>query len=108
MTDTTRTVRRPAIEPMKAERVQARVELLAGWEMKAQGRAIERVYRHVTPEAASRFADFAGQVARDLGATPVLRVDDAEVTVTARTREAGGVTEADFNLAEWLDQKKVG
>lgn len=82
--------------------IDARLAGLTGW--KREGEAIVRRFECGDFVGSVEFVDAIVAPAEALGHHPDIEVSWATVTVRITTHSAGGLTEADFDLAERIDQ----
>jgi pterin-4a-carbinolamine dehydratase len=95
----------PIREELKAERIQAALQELPGWELSAEGKAITRTFP-VTASASRALIAFAGYVtelAQYHGVEASLEVRLGGVTVTLSNRAGGPVTEGELAMAQALE-----
>ena len=93
------------LDKVKAERVQARVKRMAGWQHLPRQKAITRTYELPTFPAAIRFVDWVAELAEAADHHPDIDIRYSKVTLTLSTHDAGGLTENDFALARQIDHK---
>lgn len=93
----------PVTEPLKAERIQAGLAQLPGWQLVGDGAGIARLFAVPSVRAGALFASLVAEVAGsgDQGLEITLRGN--AVTVTLSTPQAGGVTQRDFDVASRLE-----
>ena len=99
------TERNQAEERLKAERVQARLKRMQGWQMLVEGKAIDRVRKFDNPLVAASYLAFASLLARE--ARQPLRVSQIGGTLllalTGRSKgPQNGQTDEVLDLAEQL------
>jgi 4a-hydroxytetrahydrobiopterin dehydratase len=90
---------------MKAERVQSRLRRMKGWEATPKANAIIRTYTFPSFVVAVRFVDWVAALAESVNHHPDIDIRYNRVTVRLTTRDAGGVTEKDFELADLIDHR---
>ncbi|HEU4393069.1 MAG TPA: 4a-hydroxytetrahydrobiopterin dehydratase [Solirubrobacterales bacterium] len=81
--------------------VEERLAGLAGWERR--GDAIAKEFDRGDFVGSVRFVDSLVGPAEEMGHHPDLEISWATVTVTLSTHSEGGLTAADFELAEKID-----
>jgi 4a-hydroxytetrahydrobiopterin dehydratase len=81
--------------------IEARLAELAGWQR--QGEAIVRGFECGDFVGSVRFAQSLVEPAEAMGHHPDLEISWDKVTVTISTHSEGGLTAADFELAEKVD-----
>lgn len=89
---------------LTAGRVKTRLGGVPGWTGKDRSKTLVRSYRFASFRVAVAFVQFAGEVAEHFGHYPDIDVRGTQVTVTLTSREAGGLTERDFELARALNR----
>src|SRR5262245_48474134 len=87
---------------LKAERIQLALTQLPGWSLSEAGLPIVRAYQLPTAQAALTLLCLIAEVARAQGHDAKQSVEGKRLTVTLTSPEAGGVTEADLELARQL------
>jgi len=97
----------PASEPfpparLKAERVQLALVQLPGWALSPDGLALVRIFALDTREAALALACLISEICRARGHEAALLLEGARLTATLSSPAAGGVTEADLEIARQL------
>lgn len=95
----------PPEPSLKAERIQLALRDLPGWELAKDECAIERCYDCTSLDAAFLFLSYAWTTAFDRGQKPKVVIEGAQVLVRLSTASAGGVTQADLELAHWIDRR---
>ena len=83
------------------EQIESRLAALEGWER--QGEAIVREFKRGDFVGSVRFAEAVVDPAEDLGHHPDLEISWDTVRVRITTHSEGGLTAADFELAERID-----
>ena len=83
------------------ERIEERLADLSGWAR--DGDAIVREFDRGDFVGSVRFVQSIVDPAEDLGHHPDLEISWATVTVRITTHSEGGLTEADFELADRID-----
>ena len=83
------------------ERIEERLADLSGWAR--DGDAIVRDFDRGDFVGSVRFVESIVDPAEDLGHHPDLEISWATVTVRITTHSEGGLTEADFELADRID-----
>ena len=86
---------------MDEEGIDARLAELEGWQL--DGDAITREFDRGDFVGSVRFADAIVEPAEEMGHHPDLEISWATVRVRITTHSEGGLTEADFELAERID-----
>jgi 4a-hydroxytetrahydrobiopterin dehydratase len=81
--------------------IEARLAELSGWER--QGDAISKSFKRGDFVGSVRFAGELVEPAEAMGHHPDLEISWDTVTVTISTHSEGGLTAADFELAEKVD-----
>jgi 4a-hydroxytetrahydrobiopterin dehydratase len=81
--------------------IEARLAELEGWER--SGEAIVRTFSCGDFVGSVRFVDSLVEPAEEMGHHPDVAISWDEVTVTISTHSEGGLTGADFELAEKVD-----
>ena len=81
--------------------ITEKLAALPGWER--QGEAIEKVFKHDDFVASVRFVDALVEPAEEMGHHPDLVISWDTVTATISTHSEGGLTAADFELAQKID-----
>lgn len=81
--------------------IEDRLAALAGWERK--GEAIEKSFRREGFVGSVRFVDSLVEPAEEMNHHPDLSIAWDTVTVTISTHSEGGLTAADFELAQIID-----
>ncbi len=88
-------------ELLTDEEIEARLGGLEGWAR--AGDAIERKFDRDDFVGSVEFVKALVEPAEDMGHHPDLAISWSEVTVTITNHSAGGLTEADFELAGRID-----
>lgn len=83
--------------------VNARLTLLAGWEVASDGRAIAKTFRFADFNGAFGFMTMVALQAERLDHHPEWFNVWSRVDVTLTTHSAGGLTELDFTLAAFMN-----
>ena len=83
------------------DEIQAKLAELDGWER--DGDAIRKAFDRGDFVGSVRFADAIVEPAEEMGHHPDLEISWATVRVRITTHSEGGLTEADFELAERID-----
>jgi pterin-4a-carbinolamine dehydratase len=97
--------RNQAQERLKSERVQLRLKRMQGWQMLAQGKAIDRVRQFPDPLVAASYLTFASLLARQVNQPLRVSVAGSTVVLALTGRSKGpdrGITEGVLDLAEQL------
>ena len=81
--------------------IEERLTALSGWERK--GEAIEKSFKDDDFVGSVRFVDALVEPAEEMGHHPDLAISWDTVTVTISTHSEGGLTAADFELAQKID-----
>lgn len=83
------------------EQIESRLAALAGWERR--GQAIVREFKRGDFVGSVRFAEALVEPAEELGHHPDLEISWDTVRVRVTSHSQGGLTAADFELAERID-----
>lgn len=83
------------------ERIESKLAELEGWER--DGSEIRRQFKRGDFVGSVQFVEAIVGPAEDLGHHPDLEISWDTVTVSISTHSEGGLTEADFELAERID-----
>jgi 4a-hydroxytetrahydrobiopterin dehydratase len=81
--------------------IESRLADLEGWSR--DGDAIVKTFKSDDFVGSVRFVDSLVEPAEDMGHHPDLSLSWDEVTVSITNHAAGGLTEADFDLAKRID-----
>jgi 4a-hydroxytetrahydrobiopterin dehydratase len=81
--------------------IEDRLAALPGWERK--GEAIEKGFKRDDFVGSVRFVDALVAPAEEMNHHPDLEISWDTVTVTVSTHSEGGLTAADFELAQKID-----
>jgi len=81
--------------------IESRLANLDGW--RRDGDAITKSFKNDDFVGSVRFVDALVEPAEDMGHHPDLSLSWDEVTVSITNHAAGGLTEADFELAKRID-----
>lgn len=81
--------------------IEERLAGLAGWER--EGDAIAKSFKRGDFVGSVRFVDALVEPAEEMGHHPDLAISWDTVTVTISTHSEGGLTAADFELAQKID-----
>jgi 4a-hydroxytetrahydrobiopterin dehydratase len=81
--------------------IESRLSDLDGWSR--DGDAIAKTFKNDDFVGSVKFVDSLVQPAEDMGHHPDLTLSWDEVTVSITNHAAGGLTEADFELAKRID-----
>jgi len=81
--------------------IEERLSSLPGWER--NGEAIEKSFKRDDFVGSVRFVDGLVEPAEEMGHHPDLAISWDTVTVTISTHSEGGLTAADFELAQKID-----
>lgn len=81
--------------------IEARLAGLAGW--KRAGKAISKTFECGDFVGSVSFVESVVEPAEEMNHHPDLAISWSEVTVTISTHSEGGLTAADFELAEKVD-----
>jgi 4a-hydroxytetrahydrobiopterin dehydratase len=81
--------------------IEERLAALPGWER--EGEAIAKSFKHDDFVGSVRFVDALVEPAEEMGHHPDLAISWDTVTVTISTHSEGGLTAADFELAQKID-----
>lgn len=87
---------------LENEEIGRRLDSLNGW--RREGDAIERQFELEDFMGSVRFINALAGPAEEMNHHPDLQVAWNKVTVTLSTHSEGGLTEADFELAEKIDR----
>jgi 4a-hydroxytetrahydrobiopterin dehydratase len=90
-------------DPIKAERVQSRVQALRGWSYDGERNVITREYRFPNFRSAIAFVQYVAEQADAADHHPDIDVRYNRVTLSLSTHSAGGITDRDFDLAAAID-----
>lgn len=82
--------------------IESRLADLAGWNR--DGDAIAKAFKNDDFVGSVKFVDALVEPAEDMGHHPDLTLSWDEVTVSITNHAAGGLTEADFELAKRIDE----
>ncbi len=94
---------RPVVERLKAERIQAGLQQLPGWQLVGDGAGIARLFAVPSVRAGALFASLVAEVAGTGGQGLEITLRGNAVTVTLSTPQAGGITQRDFDVASRLE-----
>jgi 4a-hydroxytetrahydrobiopterin dehydratase len=86
--------------------IESRLADLEGWGR--DGDAITKTFKNDDFVGSVRFVDSLVEPAEDMGHHPDLSLSWDEVTVSITNHAAGGLTEADFELAKRIDALASG
>ncbi len=86
---------------MAADEIHRRIEEVEGWER--SGNSIRKQFTLDDFVGSVRFVDSLVEPAEEMGHHPDLEISWNTVTVKLSTHSEGGLTEADFELAERID-----
>jgi 4a-hydroxytetrahydrobiopterin dehydratase len=86
---------------MEADDIHRRLEEVEGWER--SGNSIRKQFKLDDFKGSVGFVDRIVEPAEDMGHHPDLEISWNTVTVKLSTHSEGGLTEADFELAERID-----
>jgi len=86
---------------MEEDQIEARLAELDGW--KREGEGIVREFDRGDFVGSIRFAEAIVEPAEEMGHHPDLEISWATVRVRITTHSEGGLTPADFELAERID-----
>lgn len=89
------------MELLSDERIEARLGGLEGW--RREGEAIVKSFDRGDFAGSVRFVNALAEPAEEINHHPDLAVSWSEVTVSITNHAAGGLTEADFELAARID-----
>ncbi|MFL5834697.1 MAG: 4a-hydroxytetrahydrobiopterin dehydratase [Solirubrobacterales bacterium] len=81
--------------------IEERLAALSGWER--EGDAIAKSFKHDDFVASVRFVDALVEPAEEMNHHPDISISWDTVTVTLSTHSEGGLTAADFELAQKID-----
>jgi 4a-hydroxytetrahydrobiopterin dehydratase len=81
--------------------IESRLAGIEGWSR--EGDAITKAFKNDDFVGSVRFVDSLVEPAEDMGHHPDLSISWDEVKVTITNHSAGGLTEADFELAKRID-----
>ena len=81
--------------------IEERLGVLPGWER--EGEAIAKSFKHDDFVGSVRFVDALVEPAEEMSHHPDLAISWDTVTVTIATHSEGGLTSADFELAQKID-----
>ncbi len=94
----------PAVETMvklNTESVRGWINARKGWKRRSNKLTKEFVFGHFRDSIV--FVNRVATIADSHGHRPDIDVRDGTVTLTLSTRDAGGITEKDLDLAEQID-----
>lgn len=98
--------RKPAVERLKAERVEEKLRDTPGWRVASAGRAIDRVREFPTPEVAALFGAYAMGYAGVMKLPVTVDVFEKCVLLTLHARNPNGrfdgLTDRLFEVAKQL------
>jgi 4a-hydroxytetrahydrobiopterin dehydratase len=86
---------------LKDDEIESRLGELEGWGR--EGDAITKAFKNDDFVGSVRFVDALVEPAEDMNHHPDLTLSWDEVTVSITNHAAGGLTEADFELAKRID-----
>ncbi len=86
---------------LESDEIDERLAKLDGWSR--QGEALVREHKSENFLGSVEFVNRVAPVAEDMNHHPDLAISWDTVTVTITTHSEGGLTEADFTLAERID-----
>jgi 4a-hydroxytetrahydrobiopterin dehydratase len=86
---------------LSEEQVEARLAALSGWGH--EGDAISKRFKCADFVGSAKFVESLVGPAEEMGHHPDLEISWDTVTVTISTHSEGGLTAADFELAERVD-----
>lgn len=89
---------------LKSERIQQRVEALAGWSFTPDGRSIHFQHRSQQPMAALQVLRKIIAAAQEHGVAPRITHTLGTVEVTLWDPEVGAVTDRELDLAETINR----
>jgi 4a-hydroxytetrahydrobiopterin dehydratase len=90
-----------AMDVLPDNEIESRLADLGGWTR--DGDAITKTFKNDDFVGSVRFVDLLVEPAEDMGHHPDLTLSWDEVTVSITNHAAGGLTEADFELAKRID-----
>jgi len=88
--------------PLSDDEIDSRLSRLEGW--RREGEAIVREFDRGDFVGSVRFADAIVEPAEEMGHHPDLAISWGTVAVRISTHSEGGLTVADFELAERIDR----
>lgn len=83
------------------DQITTKLSELAGWER--DGIEISKTYKLPSFPAALVFVSTVGHLAEAANHHPDIAISWRSVTLTLSSHDAGGLTDADFNLAQQID-----
>jgi 4a-hydroxytetrahydrobiopterin dehydratase len=86
---------------LENEEIEARLAGLSGWERR--GESIVKAFERGDFVGSVKFVDALVAPAEEMGHHPDLEISWDTVTVTISTHSEGGLTAADFELAQKID-----
>ena len=89
---------------MKPERTQFRMTLVPEWELSRRQRWLKRRCQFVNHLEAMNFADKVSDIAWKMGQPPVILIANDTVTIRLGDGVPDGLREANFDLAERIDE----
>lgn len=90
------------MERLSNDLVNTKLAGLSGWAMNDAGE-ISKTYTLSGFPQALMFATAVGVLAESVHHHPDITIKWNKVMLTLTTRDAGGLTDKDFNLASWID-----
>jgi len=95
-----------AMDKLPDNEIESRLADLPGWAR--EGDVIKKSFKNDDFVGSVRFVDALVEPAEDMGHHPDLTLSWDEVTVSITNHAAGGLTEADFELAKRIDALAAG
>ncbi len=89
---------------MKPERTQFRMTLISEWKLTRRQRWLKRQLEFNSHLEAMDFANEVSDVAWKMGEPPLIMIDNTTVTIRIGDGVADGLREANFDLAERIDE----
>ncbi|MFM2241735.1 MAG: hypothetical protein RLZ97_590 [Verrucomicrobiota bacterium] len=89
------------IDLLEATELKAALKKLPDWEL--DGKKIVRVFEFEEFSEGIDFVNGVAEIAEEADHHPDIRIKYTKVTLTLTTHDAGGITEADIELAKKID-----
>ena len=96
----------PIKEQLKAERIQELLHDMPGWRLAFGGTAIMRRYALPGRNSITSFVEYVSGLAHERGVRADLNLRPGGVTVYIVSRPGRGLTMAELNLANAIDEKE--
>lgn len=88
------------------DRVHSKLADVPGWQLSGEEGELSTRLRFSSDTAAAVFVRFVAQIAMDLGHQPRVTIEGSSVTIQTHTPEVNGLTDADFELAVWVNGRR--